>query len=316
MLKALLHFFRRTCRMQHGYYDCRSARDRLAVVTCHFNPCGYRRLRENYFRFRAALAGARLFTIEVSFDGRFHLPSEWRIKADPRKHLMWQKEALLNEAIRRLPDQYDQVAWIDHDLLFLNPEWADQTSELLDLQPVVQLFEKCHFTDELGRLDNQYPSLVAKRRERLTIHGMPGGAWAARRELIEQHGIYDRCILGSGDTVFTDALFGERNSFFDKQASPALLAHYRPWQVRLYRDVRGDVGCTPGDVVHLFHGTRRNRRYVERNEVMRANRFDPAADVRLTPEGLLEYSSRKPSLRRGVEQYFADRREDETAAAA
>ncbi len=35
-----------------------------------------------------------------------------------------------------------------------------------------------------------------------------GLAWAARRELLAELTIYDRCILGSGDRAFSSACFG------------------------------------------------------------------------------------------------------------
>src|SRR5690606_11967644 len=43
---------------------------RLAVLTTYFNPCGYRRLLENYHRFAAGMAAveAELWTIELAFD--------------------------------------------------------------------------------------------------------------------------------------------------------------------------------------------------------------------------------------------------------
>lgn len=33
-------------------------------------------------------------------------------------------------------------------------------------------------------------------------HGQPGIAWAARRSLIEKHGLYDPAIIDGGDELF------------------------------------------------------------------------------------------------------------------
>lgn len=283
---------------------------RMAAVTCHFNPAGYRRPRDNYFRFRAALRGVRLFTVEVSFDGEFHLPSDWQIRADER-HLMWQKESLLNAAIARLPAEFDQVAWIDADLLFLNPDWASQTSALLDVFPAVQLFEVVHYTTASGRLDGRFPSFVHSRQKQLAGHAAPGGAWAARRDLIENHGLYPYQIAGGGDQMFVDAIFGARNQFFESLNPHQLLAHSRGWHRAIYADVGGRVGCTPGDVVHLYHGTRSNRQYIERHRVLREQGYDPSLDVRVTQCGLLEWATHKPRLHAGLREYFAQRREDD-----
>jgi len=283
---------------------------RLAAVTCHFNPRGYRRLRENYFRFRDALRGCPLYTIEVSFDGTFYLPADWQFKATSQ-NLMWQKEALINEAVRRLPDRFDQIAWIDADLLFLNADWAQATSELLNQFPVVQLFDNCHYITAQGRWEYLHPSLLRKRREGLKEHGQPGGAWAARRELLDKHGLFAENVIGGGDANFSDAIFGELSGYVTRRSPPGLNAVYDTWARRVFADVEGRVGCTPGDVVHLYHGTRQNRQYIERTAILREESFDPRQDLRLNGDGLLEWCSNKPQLHQRIRDYFSSRREDE-----
>jgi hypothetical protein len=284
--------------------------DRLAVVTCHFNPCGYQRPRENYARFRQALSGARLFTIEVSFDGRFHLPADWQLAAT-EDHVLWQKEALLNAVIAKLPAEFDRVAWIDADLLFLNPQWAAETVALLDQFPVVQLFETCHYTTAAGTLGDRWPSLLRKRRERLPGHGAPGGAWAARRDLLARHGLYAGNIVGGGDQVFVDGLFGVWRSPSTRTYPRRMIVDVQRWQRGVWADVRGQVGCVSGDVIHLYHGTRDNRRYAARTALLRDADYDPTHDIRVGEAGLLEWSSEKPALHAAVREYFQGRREDE-----
>jgi len=282
----------------------------LAAVTCHFNPCGYLRPRENYLRFRNAFHGCPLFTVEVSFDGQFHIVADWQIVATEH-NLMWQKEQLLNWAIERVPADFDQIAWIDADLVFLNPHWADATSRLLEDFPIVQLFENCHWTTARGTIERSGPSRVRQRREHLRQHGQPGGAWAARRDLLAKHGLYAGNIIGGGDTLFADALFGVNSPYVARNLPRQLVADVRRWGRALHREVQGRVGCTPGDVVHLYHGTRENRRYVERSAILRETKFDPQRDIRIGSNGLLEWASNKPDLHRRVRDYFLARREDE-----
>jgi hypothetical protein len=43
----------------------------------------------------------------------------------------------------------------------------------------------------------------------------------------------------------------------------------------------------------------------------RSEHFDPAADVRLNAQGILEWASEKPKLHHEVADYFASRREDD-----
>jgi hypothetical protein len=287
------------------------AADRLAAVACYFNPCGYRRLRDNHRRFRAAWHGAPLFTVEVSYDGRFDLQADWQLHAS-ECHILWQKEALLNWAVRQLPGRFDRVAWVDADLLFLNPDWAAATSRLLDEFPVVQLFERCHYANRCGVIEGVWPSLVHQRtcgsKQFGKQHGLPGGAWAARRDLLERHGLYAGNVIGGGDTVFAQAVLGLPTP---RRWPPGLRADARRWSRGVYREVAGRVGCTPGDVVHAYHGRREHRQYVERTAILRETEFDPRTDVRVGDRGLLEWSSSKPELHRRVRAYFESRREDE-----
>lgn len=80
--------------------------------------------------------------------------------------------------------------------------------------------------------------------------------------------------------------------------------------------MKGSLACVPGDVVHLYHGSRQNRQYVERYQIFHDHAYDPVRDVAIDPEtGLLQWSAatreRKPELVRRVALYFEQRREDE-----
>jgi hypothetical protein len=82
--------------------------------------------------------------------------------------MMWQKEAMLNIALKRLPPECDKITWIDSDIIFENDQWIEQTSSLLEYYRVVQPFSMyMHMetgqvpenidttTVEFGVLDNQ-----------------------------------------------------------------------------------------------------------------------------------------------------------------
>jgi hypothetical protein len=104
----------------------------LWAVTSYFNPVGYRRRRENYRTFRERLA-APLATVELSFNGRFELePQDAEILIQIRgRDVMWQKERLLNVAVKALPACCTQVAILDCDVVFLRPDWMEALSRRL-----------------------------------------------------------------------------------------------------------------------------------------------------------------------------------------
>lgn len=92
--------------------------------------------------------------------------------------------------------------------------------------------------------------------------------------------------------------------------------HYRAWAAHSYEQVQKSLACLPSDVVHLYHGSRPNRQYVERYRILHENAYDPVRDVEIDPEaGLLQWSDdareRKPDLVCRVAEYFERRREDE-----
>jgi hypothetical protein len=119
-------------------------------------------------------------------------------------------------------------------------------------------------------------------------------------------GLYDRHAIGGGDSVMLSAWEGRDNL-------PRSLQH---WANLSYDQVRGSLACVRGDVVHLYHGSRQNRQYVERYKIFHDHAYDPESDVEIDGEsGLLQWSAaareRKPDLIRRVAEYFERRREDE-----
>lgn len=292
--------------------------ERLAVVTSYFNPCRYRRLRENHLRFRAGMLGADVWTVELALDDDPWLLLEnervIQVRGTRARHALWQKERLLNLAIEHLPADVDAVAWIDADLIFLEEMWQQQLREALRRWPVVQLFSHVHDTDADGRIIRSAPGYgYVTANKRKDVYGRPGGGWAARREVVAG-GLYDVNVLGGGDSELLAAWRGQRTSN-TTQGIPGLTRHWEAWAGPQYELVQNRIGHLHGDVVHLFHGEHANRRYVERYQILRAAQFDPALDVETDAAGLLRWTehalTRKPGMVEAVRNYFAARREDD-----
>ncbi|MFZ4656964.1 MAG: hypothetical protein ACOYNY_08135 [Caldilineaceae bacterium] len=197
----------------------------LWVVTTYYNPAGYHTRRANYDRFAQPLydAGIPLVTVECAFGAEpFSLTPAPQLIQVRGRDCMWMKERLINLAIASLPPQATKVAWIDADVLFTNPAWAQQAAALLDRWPLVQLFESISSLqrDQTASTGGGDPSFAYRQglRRPLSLRTPPGrtyyrfGAygfgWAARRELL-QHGLYDRAILGGGDQLVARASSGE-----------------------------------------------------------------------------------------------------------
>lgn len=308
-------------------------RGALWAITCYFNPVGYKRRLENYQLFRQRLA-APLVTVELSFDGTFQLrrdDAEVVVQLHGRD-VMWQKERLLNLALKWLPDRCDQVAWLDCDVIFGSDDWVEQAELALDEFSLLHLFQERHDLsrqvrpDELGSWAS--PSPAISMIHRMTVEGVAPGelllshprkdrrsanglAWASPRAVLEAHGLYDACILGSGDRAVLCAGLGR----FDYCAqgllmNPRQAEHYLTWARPYFATVRGRIGYIPGRAFHLWHGEVEDRRYGERDRALQAFDFDPFSDIAPDDSGCWRWCSEKQPLHAYVRRYFESRNED------
>jgi len=115
----------------------------LWVITALYNLAGWSSRMENYRAFRRALS-VPLATIEWNPFGRFELSdtdADLLIRLQGGD-LMWQKERLLGIVLSALPAHVRYVAWVDCDVIFLDPEWHQRTRRLLEDAHLVQPFRR------------------------------------------------------------------------------------------------------------------------------------------------------------------------------
>jgi hypothetical protein len=301
------------------------------ICTC-FNPAGFQNRYKHLRRFvsRVRLQGLRILLIELAFhDYPFLIEKSdsdcvLQVRSDS---VLWQKERLLNIALQTLPSSCDKVIWMDGDLLFQNEEWVHQTAALLRRYPAVQCFERAVFLPD-GELEiPQNANLLASQEieegaafvwdssMRCVVGGHTGLAWAARRDLLTLNSFYDRAIVGGGDTIMFWAMVNlsrhePQREFLRKFFSKQLYEDVCAWSDTFYHQVAGNIGYTPGSVFHLWHGSRRYRKYSFRQLILRKAEFDPDKDIIVGAQQCWSWNSDKPELHRDVYEYFRSRRED------
>jgi hypothetical protein len=306
---------------------------KLWAITAYFNPCGYQSRRENYARFSADLR-VPLLAVELSFDGAFELDpgSADRLVRRRGGDVMWQKERLLNIALEHLPAACEAVAWLDCDVLFSRPDWAEAAVAALGEWPLIQPFSTAR--DALGQgagaLGPPAPSYAASHRRGAPVEmtfaygadrlprqrlSAPGFAWAARREVIAGVGFYDANILGAGDRSLIQAATGRiEEEIAVRMPSRAHADHYRAWAARFHGQVENRIGAIPGEIVHLWHGDFRDRQYRVRFEDFGRFDFDPTRDIALDGAACWRWNSAKPALHTYARELFARQRADGRAA--
>jgi hypothetical protein len=315
------------------------------ALTSYFNPRRFHRRYQNFERFRERL-GLPLLTVQWDPDGAFELgPGDSDLLISVAGgDLMWQKERLLNLALDELPVACDAVAWLDCDVVFEDDRWTARLDGALAAAPIVQLFSEVIHPDPGGAA---FPLLVreslaaawarsgaagldgrlrptgsppgdgegeATERRRLAQRPSSGHAWAARRDLLRAHGLYDACISGVGDMAIALAAIGHPELFVAAfPHNPGQVAHYRAWADRFATATGGRVEFLPVRLQHLFHGNLADRQYRARLRRLAESGFDPAKDLVLDGQGLWRWRSDFRALERWMRDYFDGRCEDAPA---
>jgi hypothetical protein len=248
---------------------------------------------------------------------------------------IWHKENALNLLIQRLPAEAKYVAWIDADVKFSRPDWAQETLQLLQHYDVLQMFSHAQdvgpdyqpLSTTPGFLykwvtDRPNPHETAFMQQKAaygyySVHSgqfwHPGFAWAAKRSALESVGmLIDHAVLGSGDWHMASALVGQVHRSLYSGYSPAYIRLCQEWQERAEKYIRRNVSYLPGLVNHLFHGAKQNRSYDQRWKFLAQSGYDPQLDLKRDWQGLYQLTERSLMLRDGIRQYARMRNEDST----
>jgi len=295
------------------------------AITSYFNPARYKRRLSNYKKFRADL-GAPLVTVELSFDGRFELTKE---DADILIQVnggavLWQKERLLNVALRAVPTEERFIAWLDCDLIFGESNWVCLAEQSLAAHNVVQLFSDYLYLDvgDTGpvRGDETKPptgysfvkQLGSDPEGAFALRWANRGlAWAARREIMDKHGFYDAVIAGQSDRAMAFAMCGRFDKFLSAiDCNKDQEKHYLKWALPFSDSIQKRIGHLPGRIYHLWHDDSQNRKYIEMERIVSSSGFNPETDIYIGVNGSWEWTQPRSKFAASFEQWFANRSED------
>jgi hypothetical protein len=293
----------------------------LAAVCCHFNPCHYARRLRNCHRFLRSFGPARvpLLTVELAFgDDPFELAEARDVLQIRGGDVMWQKERLLQVGAERLLDEgYEKIVFLDADVEFETAAWPRIVDRALEDAPAVQCFSTVR-TDSGGRA-RAHHGAVKHFLECGELSPWHGVAWALAAEVVEAPGLYQHCIVGSGDSALMVAILGLahasdawettlRHRAFLRHAGPAMVSHYQDWARRLVAVTGGTVVYADMTLDLMSHGTLENRQYVERHRLLEG--FDPTREVTYDVAAPLRWTPAGEARREPVASYFRTRDED------
>ena len=300
-------------------------RSTIWAITSYFDPFNRGHRLPLYREFRRRLT-VPLVTVELAFRGDFHLrPGDAEVLIGLRGgSVLWQKERLLNVALDALPPHVQAVVWLDCDVIFLRPDWPQAVLRELEKVALLQPFRFLHYLDRYerpgsARLSSDHavdavayrfvagtlPDQVYRRSglSRLLRYA-PGMAWAARREVVQAHKLYDAEVLGPADKLMLVAAAG-RGDHAMPWMSEAHARHYMKWAGPFGEAVGRNMSYIDGDLLHLWHGDLDGRRYAERMVGFREFGFDPATDLALSERGVWRWNTDKPEMQAFVAQQLS-----------
>ena len=248
--------------------------------------------------------------------------------------MLWQKERLLNLAVKAVPPDVRNIAWLDCDVIFERSDWADAADKQLENGGVVQLFsdildlsadEEGATADHRRSPPSGHAAVGLIQDGKLTraevarlIEGVAqarsrcvGIAMAAPREILEDHGLYDAMVIGGGVRALLAALYGQFDTLSNTyNLNAARREHYLNWARPFCRAVGDRVGYLEGRLYHLWHGDAGNRKYSDRHQKFSKLDFDPQADLVVGANGAWHWARSRPDLEEFFVNYFNSRAED------
>ena len=295
---------------------------KLHVIIVISNPCMYgkrfRLVNEFVRRMEYEEEHIELYIVELIYPRqKFTItnssnPKHLQIHAET---VLWHKENMINLGVRYLlPQNYQAFAWIDADIEFESATWALDTLKILNgTRDIVQLFSHCVDMDPDNNnlnIFNGFGYSFTKQKNYTTKgsdYWHPGYAWAITQKAYESiGGLYDKGILGSGDNIMAMSLIGKVNHLHNKEYHPDYNQSMIDFQLKA-RFLR--LGYTPGVIRHHYHGTKENRKYTQRWQILMKHKFSPVTDLIYDSSGVLE-ATISESFKEDILRYFKERKED------
>ncbi len=311
--------------------------EKLHVVSVVSNPVRYKSRYRLFKEYHARMMNeprVNLVVVEHAFGQR---PFEVTEAGNPNhvqvrggmNHALWLKESLSNIGVRRFPPNWKYGAWIDADVEFLRRDWAEETihqlqhynviqpwSHAIDLGPNLEVMTNEWGNDvdrsfcsayHLGIFDPKLSYGNSDWRQHF------GYAWAIRREAFEGiGGLIDFLVMGSGDYHMALGFGGRLREDVAKHQgmTPGYRRRLLTFADRCDQYIAGRIGVMPGTIAHHFHGPKKRRGYISRQQVIADSKFDPDHDLVYDWQGIPVLTGNNPTLHFGLQKYFRSRNED------
>uniref|UniRef100_A0A6C0KXT4 Glycosyltransferase 2-like domain-containing protein n=1 Tax=viral metagenome TaxID=1070528 RepID=A0A6C0KXT4_9ZZZZ len=299
--------------------------EKLNVIVVISNPClyatRYKLFNEFVRRIEEEEENINLFIVEMIYGNQKYIITDKKNKNHLQLHCetpIWHKENMVNLGVKYLlPKNYKAFAWIDADVEFENNSWALDTLKILNgSKDIVQLFSHCVDMDKDETNLNIFNSFgySFSKNKKYTTKGLdywhPGFAWAITRKAYEKiGGLYDKGILGSGDNIIALSIINKVNDFLNIDYHEDYKNSILEYQKKI-KSLR--LGYVPGVIRHHYHGSKKNRQYMQRWQILINHQFSPMNHITYDSSGILiPTNDFSREFKDDIMTYFRERKEDE-----
>ena len=306
-------------------FNITKSKSELGIVCCYFNPFNYKSRFHNFleFYFKLKEDGFNPLVVESYTDkSRFRINNiVQNIISTKHSSLYWYKESLLNKGIRKLLKQkYKYIMWCDADIIFKTENWWNNVILSTEHYGVSQIF-----CDSKKRNDNSYFSnkksiaftntFFNKKTDLLKMlkrTGEPGYGCCYKREYLEANLLYDKCIVGGGDLINLLGFYSEYdieiyNDRFFNGTTESFKLNFMNW-AKKNKQIKHGIGYANNKIEVLQHGSMDNRKYLERENIIKKGKFDPNKHLEKKKNRIELVNSKLEKL---ITTYMQRRNEDE-----
>jgi hypothetical protein len=274
----------------------------MAIGLVIFNPAKSIKIIENYYEMIKQFEKFNLpfYTLELVYDGKPQICEAYHIYG---KSVMFHKENLCRILETKIPPKYKKIVFLDADIIFDRSDWYLKTSIALDYFNIVQPFEKCYWLDSKKRIMLERETVLKMTSKKWDYNYHPGFAWAFQREWYKKIGFFDYAVTGSGDTL-------SAIKWLNKEVPKNYTSLPYPLKNEFSKFCleKPTISFIPGIVRHLFHGSLKNRKYVERHEILNVKE-DILDLIYKNSENLFQWKNPEMSIK--LKNYFISRNDDD-----
>jgi hypothetical protein len=182
---------------------------------------------------------------------------------------LFYKENLINLVEKKINPKFTKLCILDSDIIFMNPDWYDNLSNLLDNCDICQPFEYVHLLNKDSTLHSKYKSFCSND----ITNGHTGYGWGFKRCIYNKIGLPDFCIVGNGNLVLSKIitiLYKKINyNVFVFCGNLTYLNEEFRNHIKNVNLSELKISFLNIDIYHLFHGDYKRRLSSERHDVLK-----------------------------------------------